>query len=226
LTLQLINELFDRAEQIAGIKNYAQRQQAIKELNDDVEGNFKRGKKTCESLRVLFPLTRNHALASIRLWDSAALMATPLLAYQDNILAERQLTLVAVALAIHRAEHGEYPETLADLQPALSPDLKVDTFHGKPLAYQRTPDGYLLHSFGPNGIDDGGDSHSAAIAAQPGRYLKAGIEIAHSDAKAISTINVTADDFASRVPVSFPIWRWEVDKETKGTEGAFELSAP
>jgi hypothetical protein len=226
LTLELINELFDRAEQIAGIKNYAQRQQAIKELSTDIEENLERSERTCDSLRVLFPLTRNHALASIRLWDSAAPMATPLLAYQDNILAERQLTLVAVALAIHHAEHGEYPETLADLQPALSPDLKMDTFHGKPLAYQRTGDGYLLHSFGPNSIDDGGDTHSAAIAAQPGRYLKAGIEIAHSDTKAISKINVTADDFASRVPVSFATWRWEVDKDTKGTEGAVELSAP
>ena len=66
--------------------------------------------------------------------------------------------LVAFALAIHRQEHGRYPETLDELAPAYLPAVPLDLFSGKALIYRPTDNGYLLYSVGVNRQDDQGRS--------------------------------------------------------------------
>ncbi len=82
----------------------------------------------------------------------------PILEMEDRANSHRQLLTTAAALAVHRLEQGEYPESLDPLVPDLLDTLPTDIYDGKPLAYRRTKEGYLLYSRGPNGVDDGGSN--------------------------------------------------------------------
>lgn len=65
-----------------------------------------------------------------------------------------------VALERHRLKHGTYPELLEELLPEFLPELPGDPYDRTPLRYRRQNDGSpLLWSIGPNGVDDGGQSH-------------------------------------------------------------------
>jgi len=70
--------------------------------------------------------------------------------------ARRYALLAAAALAVHRAETGEFPKKLAELTPKLLEQVPADPFTGEPLIYRRTEDGYVLYSVGPDLEDDGG----------------------------------------------------------------------
>jgi hypothetical protein len=88
------------------------------------------------------------------------LYSGPLLGYSnvmDRTAMHSNLTQLAFALAGYRADHGGYPEKLADLAPQYIPGIAKDIFNNDAdLRYARQADGYLLYSVGPNGRDDGG----------------------------------------------------------------------
>ncbi len=94
----------------------------------------------------------------------ADIMATLLLpalqaAYEaeERGLVVWQLTQVAAALAVYRAEHGEYPEELSELVPDILHEMPMDLYSEEPFRYERKPDGgYLLYSVFKSGKDDGG----------------------------------------------------------------------
>jgi hypothetical protein len=65
---------------------------------------------------------------------------------------------LAFALALYHADHGRYPEKLAELAPKYLDTIPDDIFSGKPLIYKPNGNGYLLYSVGANGVDDGGRS--------------------------------------------------------------------
>ena len=68
-----------------------------------------------------------------------------------------EMTRLAFALAAYRADHGSYPEKLAELVPKYLKAVPKDIFgDNADLQYVRQGDGYLLRSFGPNGKDNGG----------------------------------------------------------------------
>jgi hypothetical protein len=74
---------------------------------------------------------------------------------------EEGLAIAAFALAGYRADHHEYPKTLANLVPAYIDAIPQDPFTDGPLRYKPEQhggqlDGYLLYSVGPNGKDEGG----------------------------------------------------------------------
>jgi hypothetical protein len=70
--------------------------------------------------------------------------------------ARERMTLLAFALAGYRADHREYPKTLAELVPAYIDALPKDPFSDGKLHYKSENGGYLLYSVGENGKDDGG----------------------------------------------------------------------
>lgn len=74
----------------------------------------------------------------------------------DGVEQDRELTLVAAALASYRVEHGRYPTRLAELSPTYLKSVPLDRFSGAELIYRTEPDGCLLYGVGPNGSDDGG----------------------------------------------------------------------
>lgn len=73
----------------------------------------------------------------------------------------REGTRVMVGLAMFRARHGAYPDSLDELAPEILAAPPVDPLHGLPFGYRtlsEDPDGrpYLLYSFGLDRRDDGG----------------------------------------------------------------------
>lgn len=75
----------------------------------------------------------------------------------DVAVTKRQLTTIALTLAVHKAEKGKYPSALSELSPAYLKELPRDLFSdGKDFIYKSTGGGYMLYSVGENGKDDGG----------------------------------------------------------------------
>jgi hypothetical protein len=76
----------------------------------------------------------------------------------EMVAAERDKTLVALALVLYQRQHGAWPERLEQLVPALLPVVPPDRFTGEPLVYRLVNGHPLLYSVGPNRRDDGGQS--------------------------------------------------------------------
>jgi hypothetical protein len=78
--------------------------------------------------------------------------------FRHHAKAETRINLliIALALAAWKAEHGSYPERLAEIMPVYLKELPLDHFSGKPPVYQRKGEGYILYSIGQNLKDDGG----------------------------------------------------------------------
>lgn len=72
---------------------------------------------------------------------------------------------VMLAIECYRFDHGQLPDTLAQLVPLNLPSVPEDLMDpGQPIKYARAGDGYLLYSTGSDGDDDGG----VAAAPHPG----------------------------------------------------------
>jgi hypothetical protein len=105
-----------------------------------------------------------------------------------------ELTRLAAALAVFRAEHGNYPAKLDDLTPTILKSLPVDLYNAQPYIYRRNADGYILYSTGSNGEDDGGSNEFLEMFE--GRYLYDLVK--STTTKAV--IGTGADDISIRVP--------------------------
>jgi hypothetical protein len=88
---------------------------------------------------------------------------------EDRSLTSLRLIQVAAALAIHRSESGDYPNSLSDLSEELRGALPVDPFSEKPFHYERRGDGYVLWSVGQNLADDkaSGDAFFSTVGGEP-----------------------------------------------------------
>ncbi|HKB05661.1 MAG TPA: hypothetical protein VKD90_25805 [Gemmataceae bacterium] len=76
-------------------------------------------------------------------------------AYDRSEQGQRNLH-IAFALAAYQRDYGNYPKTLDALAPKYLDKVPDDLFTGKPLVYRPAEKGFLLYSFGPNGLDDEG----------------------------------------------------------------------
>lgn len=74
---------------------------------------------------------------------------------RDSTTALVRAAQVALALTAFHAEHGTYPDTLAELEAA-GWDLPSDPFGGGSLHYRAEGDGFAVWSIGPDMDDDGG----------------------------------------------------------------------
>jgi hypothetical protein len=75
---------------------------------------------------------------------------------------ELRAAAVAVACERHRRKLGTWPATLEAIDKAILPALPVDPADGKPLRYKRLPDGVVVYTIGPDGVDHGGTMDSNA----------------------------------------------------------------
>ena len=83
---------------------------------------------------------------------------------QDRNITTTDMTRIAAALAVYRAQHGDYPEQLSALQPEILTELPLDLYSGSPFIYQRKSDGgFLLYSVFENGVDDRATDYSGEI---------------------------------------------------------------
>jgi len=74
---------------------------------------------------------------------------------RDRATARGELSLVAMALAVYKAEKKAYPDKLSQLSPGYLKKVPDDLFIDKPFFYKRTGKGYLLYSVGENMKYDG-----------------------------------------------------------------------
>lgn len=79
------------------------------------------------------------------------------LATADKVRLARDTLLVQIALERHRLAHASYPESLAELVPAILPETPIDPNTGVTFGYHRSTNAkhpYVLYSVGPNKADD------------------------------------------------------------------------
>jgi hypothetical protein len=156
----------------------------VRTLNDFVAGDFTRHERS----QLLAILMLSKLLSSFERSLDA----------EDHANAKLELTRVAAAIAIHRAEHERYPEKLNDLLPGILKELPRDLFHAKPYIYQPDGDGYLLYSTGENGVDDGGlNSHTRFLESPP--FDERG-RTGRDPAEPLPELPLGADDISIRVP--------------------------
>jgi hypothetical protein len=122
------------------------------------------------------------------------------LAVEDRANTSLDMTRLAAALAVYRAENGRYPQTLGDLVSGVLAKPPADSFKALLFVYKPDADGYLLYSMGENGQDDGGSSRSFRnpYGVFEGRSL-AGLKGAELGARS-GKIPAGADDVSLRLP--------------------------
>jgi len=75
----------------------------------------------------------------------------------ERVKAQAALTEAVVALRLYMLKHeGQPPPSLSDVSETLPEGRLVDPFSGELLAYRVTDDGWIVYSFGPDLVDDGG----------------------------------------------------------------------
>jgi hypothetical protein len=98
-------------------------------------------------------------LKQIRYWPIMVFMPASgrlnQIAYRYKLHTEALITVTA--LFRYKLDKGQYPENLNELvTTGYLKNLPMDCFSDKPLVYKKTGDNFLLYSYGPDCIDDGG----------------------------------------------------------------------
>lgn len=190
------NHMFDRLAAAARLHSYAERNREFDLAESLIP--YRKTSLTEPSYQIaaaFYKPLRNRMLSSTLL-NTCTPATHALLEAVDRGQANLELTRLAAALAVYRAEHGEYPNRLDDLVPAILPKLPTDFFHDKPYIYRREADGYLLYTCGPNGKDDGGSGQfSNKLAGRPIYDMPP-----DEQAAAQEKIPGSADDISLRLP--------------------------
>jgi hypothetical protein len=159
--LRLGNQLYDRYVATLRLRDRAEREKALIQMEQDRKAKA----KNIEPKRFLPHLDNPEALSreiGSSMGEILCQLLAPALrkvqhAYEQALQHQRNGE-VALALAIYQREQGRYPERLEELTPRYLPTLPNDLFSGQALMYRRTDKGYVLYSVGVNGQDDQGRS--------------------------------------------------------------------
>lgn len=230
--LRAHNAYFDDCLAAARQPSWLQRRDALDSLESDVASQDPAKQPALRYLGAVFSPSSRGALVAGAWLGVFAPAASAAFAADDRVTANRQLTRVAIALALHRNEHGDYPDKLDAVVPAHLPKPPVDLFHNHPLVYHKTDDGYLLFSMGANGQDDGGSNEGGpwgeakfegVAVDEPninysdtsewdpttGEYL--GLREPEDEPDdPLAKIPLGADDLSFRMPPRVDPWPWEV----------------
>ena len=153
--LRLINQSHDQVIEILSGGSLA-------EVRNGLRAWEEANKDRCEDVKLILGALLNRTART----ELVCRMLLDLLlgSYEAVFLAElrvRQwhpLMETALALAVYRARHGRYPQSLQALVPELLAEVPRDLFTtDRKVIYRREENGYLLYSVGPNGRDDGGN---------------------------------------------------------------------
>lgn len=185
------NRFYDRLATVVKISNRCERMKAINLINAELTNKATTSSKLWTRIEAIFSVQRRSELFSDILLSLTTPDMSALCAARDQIAAQLDMTRLAAALAVYRAEHGEYPAKLAALVPEIIPDMPMDLYSGQPLIYSRKDNGgYLLYSVFEYGVDDGGTQRDGEIIA--GEWVDEPPE----------DFDGTASDLVIRVPVS------------------------
>ena len=157
VVLRTSNSLYDRIVAALQTSNARERISLLRCIDEEI----KRANHSQMDVKSLFGLSRQAISKRFGTMLVAEYGAANLGAVYGAYGAETQLSFVrlAFALAGYRANHGSYPEKLADIVPKYIAAVPKDAFIDADLHYRRECDGYLLYSVGVNGKDDDGKSY-------------------------------------------------------------------
>jgi hypothetical protein len=75
-----------------------------------------------------------------------------------RIQTNLRCALVGIAAERYRIQHARWPATIADLvADGLLKAVPIDPYDAQPLRCKRLPDGFVVYSVGPDGVDNGGN---------------------------------------------------------------------
>ncbi len=117
-------------------------------------------------LRTGSPQERGRVIAEVLLCTCGSVGLLEMVIESDKkATARRALSQAAFLLAAYRAEHGRFPERIADLPSADGESRWIDPFTGGPLVYRVEGESALFYSLGPNLRDDAGVEHDVYTGA-------------------------------------------------------------
>jgi len=94
-------------------------------------------------------------------WANLTRILAPALAREIryHVLSEANVDLarVALALRLHKHEHGAYPERLDVMTPSILKTIPKDAFTGQPLVYRLVDSGFVVYSVGLDDTDNDGN---------------------------------------------------------------------
>lgn len=96
--------------------------------------------------------------ASKRFVFSKLLMPAVRQVREASLRYRMKLITARLGLRVDRyfAEHGKFPDSLAEITDDRLPAVPVDLYSGKPLIYKVFPDGFTIYPVGSDGSDNGG----------------------------------------------------------------------
>ena len=150
-TMRQKNQFYDQAALAINHTSYLRRKKALQHLYQNVIRS-----------------TSGHPL---RHWMNPVDAQLPIMArmmpsffnkFPEEILMRRRITLLAVALALYRIDHGQFSQKLSALVPHYIKEIPDDGFTGKPLKYRLLNGGqrFELYSVGPHGAKNAGKSRA------------------------------------------------------------------
>lgn len=228
IVLRRVNSLYDRAIAAGEIDEGHARRAAILEVDAAFqEARANLSDRITLSRRALTAKGRGEIAGDFFL---VVVMRTfeESFAIEDRWRTHRALTSAAIALAIYRAENGEYPEALAALTSTVLSKMPAEPIYGGPFIYRRSGDTFLLYSQGVNEVDDGGSNYGGS--PQLGRQVFEGIVIDHitdptEAADLTAKIPKGADDLSLRAPLPIKPWPWEESPGDGSPAGSVESSS-
>jgi len=162
MVLKSGNDTYDQLVKTMRIENLAAQKSALEQFEDNLQS---RSEKLKSPLRIIGEIAASEngpqGLGKV-VDDVLTSILLPSLSRLN--LADHQASqihdhlLVALALAVYHADHGEYPANLAALKPRYLEELPIDRFSGKALIYRPGKQGYLFYSIGRNEKDEQGQS--------------------------------------------------------------------
>jgi hypothetical protein len=196
VVLRETNEWYDRMAAAANSPDHAERVAALSRVESAIEQRIEEARSPGSLFASAISRRQRSKLVSgmmLALFLPALQAATTA---EDRANTTLELTRLAAALAVFRAEHGAYPQKLDELVPGVLDQLPVDFNSSKPFMYQPDGAGYLLYSIGANARDDGGSNQMMRLLN--GRDLN---EMDTAEVEKLEpTIPAGADDWIIRMP--------------------------
>jgi hypothetical protein len=189
------NRWYDRLAAAARIPDSAARATALQQIEADMQQLFVEFRAPVSWLGSVMNRQQRSKLVSSMMLGLFLPAISAATVTEDRANALLELTRLAAALAVYRAEHRAYPDQLDSLVPGVLEALPVDLNNAKPFVYKREGEGYLLYSLGANATDDGGSNSQLRI--WKGQPLS---ELDDNEVQAKGGIPTGSDDFSVRVP--------------------------
>lgn len=159
--LRASNLWYDRVVAAMRLPSYVGRQKAMTTILEEMKTAMKQRENWMSTVQRDYLVTKSFSKTMAR--QVVQMLQSLLAPALDRVLMAEirnqqrmDITKVAVALALYRAEQGEYPDKLEALAPKYLAPIPTDYFVEKPLRYQALQRGYVVYSVGANQKDDNG----------------------------------------------------------------------